>query len=492
MGIHNFLAFDLGAESGRAILGALEQGKLSLREMHRFPTGMLQLEDHFQWNIYRLFEEMKKALSICAKEKDLHIESMAFDTWGVDYGLLSKDGNIIGLPYCYRDPRTNGIMDEFFKIIPKERVYKLTGIQFMQFNTLFQLFAAKRAKSPSLDIATDLLFIADLFNYLFTGKKKSEFTFATTSQLYNPVKKNWESDLFNTLGVPMSLMQDIVAPGSILGPLNENICHETGISPMWVSAVASHDTGSAIVAIPAKGKNFAYISSGTWSLMGIETMQPLISDTTLRYNFTNEGGAEGTFRFLKNIMGLWLLQQCRKSWNTEKDYSYSDIVDMAKTAPAFESLIDPDCYDFLNPTDMPEAIKNFCRKTGQKVPDTDAKVARCIMESLALKYRYTLDQLKECATQPIDKVHIIGGGTQNQLLCQFAANAMGLPVIAGPAEGTATGNIMIQALALGYVKDIDQIRDVINVSFDTAHYKPMDIDAWNMTYKKFIDIVNVR
>lgn len=488
MDTHHFIAFDFGAESGRCILGSLNNNKISLREISRFPTGMMTVGEHFHWNIFRLYEEMKKSLKICAAEK-INIESMALDTWGVDYSLLASDGSILSVPYAYRDPRTNGAMESLFKIIPREKIYELTGIQFLQLNTLFQLHAQKKEKSPLLDVASDLLFMPDTFNYLFTGIKKSEFTFATTSQLYNPVRKNWDPEIFKALGINIDIMQDIVKPGTVLGDLSGRICKETGIDHMLVTAVASHDTGSAIVSIPAEDENFAYISSGTWSLMGIETHEPIISDKSLKYNFTNEGGAEGTFRFLKNIMGLWLVQECKHAW-ASKNYTYPQLVEIAQEAEPFKCLIDPDANDFLNPENMPEAIRDYCKKTGQPVPDSDAQIVRCVFESLALKYREVMDQLKELAVKPINKLHIIGGGTQNELLCQYAANATGVQVITGPAEATATGNIMMQALALGYVKSLPEIRKIIKNSFDYKTYQPQKTADWNNAYQKFLSILN--
>lgn len=485
MSKHNFLGFDFGAESGRAILGILQDNKIELKEIHRFPNGMLTLHENYHWNIFRLFEEMKKALKICVSEGLNDIESMGLDTWGVDYALLAKDGSILGVPYAYRDPRTNTAIAELTSIMPKEKIYDLTGIQFMQFNTLFQLYAAQRDKCPLLDIATDLLFIPDIFDYLFTGVKKSEFTFATTSQLFNPIKGDWEPELFKTIGIPIGLMQKIVQPGTVFGQLTPKICSETGMHPIKVVAVASHDTGSAIVSVPAEDENFAYISSGTWSLMGMELKEPHISAKGLSYNFTNEGGVENTYRYLKNIMGLWLIQECRRIWSAKKEISYPELVQMAMQAKPFECLINPDDLSFYNPENMPEAIKDYCRKTGQTVPDSEAQITRCIFESLAMKYRLVFDQLKEVSGKPLNKIHIIGGGTKNQLLNQFTANAAGVPVIAGPSEATAIGNIMVQAMGLGYVKSLSEIRQVVRNSFELDTFRPEGSAEWQVQFEKF-------
>jgi rhamnulokinase len=487
---HSFVAIDLGAESGRTILGRLEQGRLTIKEMNRFPNGMLDLHGHLHWNIFRLYEEMIQGLKICATEKGGHPESVGIDTWGVDFSLLASDGSLLGLPYAYRDRRTDGAMESFFERLPRDRVYELTGIQFLQFNSLFQLHAMQRERSPILDAASDLLFMPDTFNYLLTGEKKTDFTFATTSQLYNPRARGWEGELFDALGVSQTIMQEIVAPGTVIGGLRLAIAEETGTGSIPVVAVASHDTGSAVASVPAEGADWAYISSGTWSLMGVEAKEPLINSLALELEFTNEGGVQGTIRFLKNIMGLWLLQQCRKAWMRDRPYSYDELIEMAEAAPSFAALVDPDCSEFLNPPDMPEAIAEFCSKTGQSAPASPAAFARCILESLALKYRTTLDQLRRIHAQPIERIHIIGGGSQNSLLCQFTANATGVPVLAGPVEATAVGNLMVQALALGHVRSLAEIRDVVRQSFEPVRYEPQDGPAWDKALERFRDISN--
>jgi rhamnulokinase len=485
MSKHYFLAFDLGAESGKAILGTLENKKLDIREIHRFSNGMVQIQGHFYWDILRLFEKMKESLSICARE-GIPIESMAVDTWGVDFVLLAEDGSILGAPYAYRDPRTNHAMEQLFKIIPKNEVYKSTGIQFMQFNSIFQLFSMKRDNSPLLKIAKDLLFIPDIFNYMFTGVKKSEFSFATTSQMFNPLKHKWEESFFNALDLPISLMQSIVMPGTIIGNLNDDICDQICMKKIPVIAVASHDTGSAFAAIPAEGSNWAVISSGTWSVLGIETKTPIINQKALELNFTNEGGVDHTFRFLKNIMGLWLIQQCKKKWDCQnKNFSYSELVRMGEDSPAFQSWVNPDAPEFLNPPDMTETISAFCHKTGQKIPSTMGGFVRTIMESLAFKYRVVLDELKQVSQNTIEKIHIIGGGIQNEFLCQLTANATGLPVITGPVEATAIGNLLVQALAMGHLNSLADIRQIVLNNFAIKTYRPQNTDDWNNHYKVF-------
>ena len=488
MTTRNFLAFDLGASSGRAILGTISDDKLSLQEIHRFDNQMVEINGSFFWNIFSLFAELKTGLKKCIHDFGIQPESLGVDTWGVDIVLLDRNGMIVGLPYAYRDPRTDQAMEEVFKVVPKKELYRMTGIQFMQFNTLFQLHAYKRDQSPQLETAKDILFMPDALCYLFSGIKKNEFSIASTSQFLKPGKLVYEQQLFDAIGVDISLMQELVLPGTILGPLKAEIQKETGSSAIPVVAVAAHDTASAIASVPATGKNWAYISSGTWSLMGIESDYPLISEEIQKLNFTNEGGVEGTTRFLKNIMGLWLLQECRRTWSSERNYTWPEMVEMSLKAQPFQCLIDPDAREFLNPGDMPAAIAAFCLKTGQIIPQNHGGIIRTIFESLALKYRKTLDELRAVSPFEIEKIHIIGGGSNNELLCQYAANATNLPVYAGPAEATAIGNIMLQAKALGAVSSLEEIRKMIFDSFETKIFYPQNADSWNVQYQRFKNI----
>jgi rhamnulokinase len=486
---HSYLAFDLGASSGRGVMGILDKGKISLKEVNRFYNGMTTLLGKYHWDYLRLFDEIKHGIAECAGMEQKP-ESIGLDTWGVDYALFDKQGSLLGVPYAYRDHRTDTAMEELFRKIPKQRIYELTGIQFMQFNTIFQLYAARRDGLPIMDLAKDLLFVPDIINYFLTGVKKSEFTFATTSQLFNPVRGGWEKELFDGIGVSMDIMQEIVSPGTVIGKLTEDVARETRMPQINVIAPATHDTGAAIASIPAEDENFAYISSGTWSLMGIESKKPLISDQTLSYNFTNEGGVEKTYRVLKNIMGLWLIQECKRCWDNKKqEYSFPEIVKMAEQAEPFKSLVDPDNPAFLNPLDMPAALADFCKSTGQPVPQTHAGFSRCVFDSLALKYRSVIESLKMISDKRIEKIHVIGGGSQNELLCQFTANATGLPVVAGPAEGTAIGNIMVQAMGLGHVKSLSEIRHTIRNSFEFKSYRPENFDAWDKAYERFKKLV---
>jgi len=486
---YHFLGFDLGASSGKTVLGTLQDDKISTKELHRFPNGVVNILGKLRWNIIELYENIKQGMKVCASEITTKPASIAIDTWGVDYGLFAADGNILGLPYGYRDARTDGMMDEFFKIIPRDRVYELTGIQFMQLNTIFQLYSMVRAKSPLLRIVSDLLFMPDIINFFFTGNKKTEFTFATTSQLYNPCKKDWDDELFAALGISKDIMQEIVSPGTLHGNLSENIASETGLEQVPVVATASHDTGAAVAAVPTAGKDWAYISSGTWSLVGVEAKEPIITDQSLEFNFTNEGGVGETFRVLKNCMGLWPMQQCRKVWSINKKLSFDELTKMASSARPFGAIIDPDHPGFLNPPDMPEAIRQYCKKTGQTIPDNAADMTRSILEGLALKYRFIFDQLKQVYPHPISRIHIIGGGTQNRLLCQFTANATGIPVIAGPVEATAIGNIMVQAMGLGLVESHAEIRNIIANSFELDNYQPQAIEKWDAAYERFLNIL---
>jgi len=489
MKTHHFLGFDVGASSGRTVLGTLQDDKITTKELHRFPNGVVNILGNLRWNIVDLYENIKQGMKVCASEITTKPESIAIDTWGVDYGLFAADGNMLGLPYGYRDARTDGMMDEFFKIIPRDRVYELTGIQFMQLNTIFQLFSMAKAKSPLLQVVSDLLFTPDIINYFFTGKKKTEFTIATTSQLYNPRKKDWDDELFAALGISKELMQEIIPPGTVLGNLSEIVADETGLDRIPVVATASHDTGAAVAAVPAEGNDWAYISSGTWSLVGVETSEPIINPQSLKYNFTNEGGFAGTFRFLKNCMGLWPVQQCRKAWSGQKEISFDELTKMAASARPFVAVIDPDHAGFLNPPDMPEAIREYCRRTGQPVPENPADLTRCILEGLALKYRYIFDQLKQVYKNPINRIHIIGGGTKNKLLSQFTADATGIPVVAVRSRLLLLAIFMVQAMGLGIVKSHTEIRKIIANSFELERFEPQDTRQWDKAYERFLNLL---
>jgi len=485
----SFLAFDLGASSGRAMLGRLAEGRIAIRELHRFPNEMVELGGHLHWNIVQLYQEIKQGMKLCVAQGEARPEGLALDTWGVDFGFLAADGSLLALPFAYRDPMTNGAPEEFFKRVPRSRVYELTGIQFMQINTLFQLCALVRDRWPPLGVADAFLMVPDLLNYLLTGTRKTEFTIATTSQLYNPVKQDWEEELLTALGLPRMMMQEIVPPGTVIGDLRPAVAAETGLGSVPVIATTSHDTASAVAAVPAEGTDWAYISSGTWSLVGFESGRPVITKQALDLNVTNEGGVGGTFRVLKNVTGLWLVQECRSSWAREREYGYGELAEMATAAPPFAALVDPDHASFLNPAEMPEAICRYCAATGQQRPAGPAEFMRCILESLALKQRMVLEQLRELRGRPFETVHIIGGGSQNETLCQFTANATGLPVLAGPVEATAVGNLLVQALGLGHITSLAELREVVRRSFPLRRYEPANTAAWDSAYARFRELI---
>lgn len=468
----SFLAFDIGASSGRAMLGTLKNGQLSLTEIYRFKNAMMPLRGHYYWNIYSLFEALKEGLKKCIEQFGIQPQSIGIDTWGVDFTLLDGDGDLLGLPYAYRDPRTDGIMDDFFKIMDQATLYQLSGLQFMQFNTLFQLFASVKSNEKRVQHADRLLFMPDTLNYLFTGIKKCEYTIASTSALLRPGEAVAEPRLFETIGLSKTLLPDIILPGTLIGVLLPEVCNATGSASIPCVAVASHDTASAVAAVPAEGDNWAYISSGTWSLMGIESRRPIVNEKTLALNFTNEGGVFGTTRFLKNIMGLWLLQECKRQWEWGSELSWEMLIDGCRSEDSFRFLVDPDNQRFLNPDNMPEAIQSFCRESGQQIPTTQHEITRCIFDSLALKYLYTLEQLEEVTGAPIEKIHLIGGGAINALLCQLTADVTGRPVLTGPVEATATGNILMQAYALGFIESHQALRRIVHNSFDPIFYTP--------------------
>lgn len=482
---HNFLAFDIGATSGRAVLATLEGDKFEMQEISRFPNSIMELHGKFYWNIYSLYESLKESLSVCAK-KGLQIDSIGIDTWGVDFGYIAKDGSLLGLPRAYRDPYTDGVLEEYFKLVPKEEVYRLTGIQFMNFNSLFQLFRAKKENFAPLEHAAEILFIPDLLSYLLTGKRVCEYTDASTSQILNPVTRQFEASLLEAAGVDPSIMRQLVMPGTLVGELTDALAEETGIGKVPVVAVVGHDTASAVAAVPAEDMNFAYLSSGTWSLMGIEVESPIISQESFDNNFTNEGGIDGTTRFLKNITGMWLLEQCRKEWERAgRNYSYPEIVRMAEQARPFVRFVNPDDLRFANPVSMTKAIDSYCEESGQPMPASDADYVRCIFESLAFRYKEVLSILIDIAPFPIHKLHVIGGGSKNNLLNQFTANVINMPVVAGPSEATAIGNCMVQARTAGLVADRWEMRRLIRSSITPSVFQPEDSSVWESAYQNY-------
>ena len=481
----SFLAIDLGAESGRAILGRIDE-RLTLDEIHRFSNGPVRLGNHIHWDILRLWTEIQNGLRIAAESEGNALAGMGLDTWGVDFGLLDASDQLIGNPFHYRDSRTDGMVEAACQIVPREEIYNQTGIQFMQLNTLFQLFAMRQANDPALQFARAFLTMPDLFNFWLTGYKANEFTIATTTQCYNPRERRWAFGLLSALGIPSNIFQKIVQPGAVIENLRTPIADDASCARIPVIAVGTHDTASAVAAVPAEGSDFIYISSGTWSLIGIESDESIINENSLKHNLTNEGGVCNTIRFLKNIMGMWLLQECRRQWaKSGKNYSYDELTSLAEDGSEFKSLIFVGDDRFLHPGDMVERIQAFCRETGQAVPQSDAEVVRCILESLALEYRWGTEKLRELSGRALAVIHIIGGGSRNRLLNQFTADATGCEVIAGPVEATAIGNILLQAIALGHLSSIEEGRTLVRRSFDVTSYEPQNRSAWDEAYSRY-------
>lgn len=477
----NFFAVDLGATSGRTILGTFIEGGLNLEEINRFPNHLIEVGGHFYWDIYALYRHIIDGLKQVARRGE-PVTSIGIDTWGVDFVCIGKDGNLLRQPYAYRDPHTAGAPEAFFSRISRSEVYGKTGIQIMNFNSLFQLDTLRRNHDSALEAADKILFMPDALSYMLTGEMVTEYTIASTAQLVNAQTRRLEPELLEAVGLSEKNFGRFVFPGKKVGVLTEEVQKITGLGAIPVIAVAGHDTGSAVAAVPALDRNFAYLSSGTWSLMGVETDAPVINAETEALNFTNEGGVEGTVRLLKNICGMWLLERCRLNWG---DTGYPELISEAEACEPFRSLINPDDDCFANPADMEKAIAGYCRATGQPVPDSRGQVVRCIFESLALRYRQVLENLKALSPHPVEVLHVIGGGSRNDLLNQFTANAIGLPVVAGPSEATAIGNVMIQAMAAGAATDVAGMRRLINRSIPLKTYQPQDTEAWDTAYIHF-------
>ena len=479
----NYLAFDLGAESGRAILGALSGGRLELEDLHRFPNTPVRVADGLYWDTYRLFHEMQQGLGVAARERGLRLDGIGVDTWGVDFGLLAR-GALADNPRHYRDARNNGMLERAFEKVPKEEIFAHTGLQFMQFNSLYQLYAIQLSGAPALGLADRLLFMPDLFNYWLTGVQMAELTIASTSQFYNPEKKRWATELFERFGLPASILPAIVPPGTRLGLLLPYVREITGAGDVPVYATACHDTASAVAAVPAEGGDWCYISSGTWSLMGVELERPLINAKVLELTLTNEIGAEGRVRLLKNIAGLWVLQECRRAWALAGcDYSYEELARLAGGARPLSAILQPDA--FLEPGRMPERIAAFCEKTGQEAPEQPGGMARAILESLALRYRQVLESLESLLGRRLNVIHIVGGGSRNALLNQFVADSTGRTVVAGPAEATAAGNVLVQAMGAGEVAGLREARRIVRASFPPVVVEPRPSADWDRAYERF-------
>jgi len=490
-----YLAVDLGASSGRHVLGLFDGNRLQLDEVYRFDNGPVEVGGRLYWDLLGQWAHVRRGLCAAGAKMGDRVASVGVDTWGVDFGLLGHGDELLGNPYHYRDSRTNGLMQKAFGIVSRENIFRQTGLQFMQFNTLYQLLAMKLAASPLLDVAESLLMVPDLFHWLMTGVKCNEMTEASTSQFFNPVAGDWAKSLLQSFSLPTRILSRIAQPGTTLGPLRTSIVAECGLASAKVVLPGTHDTASAVMAVPAASEpgakpDWCYISLGTWALMGVESPQPVINDAVMKHNFTNEGGVGGTTRLLKNITGLWLVQECRRAWNhAGANLDWEAINRLSASASPLRSLIDPDAPDFLAPGDMPEAIRAFCGKTGQPVPDDKGAIVRCALESLALKSRRVLAMCEELGGGRIETIHIIGGGTKNRQLCQFIADACGRRVVAGPVEATATGNVMMQAVAAGDVGSIAEAREVIRRSFPVDQYEPTNTAAWDEAYERFAKLI---
>ena len=481
-----YLAIDIGASSGRAILGIVKKEKVELFEITRFRNPMIELNNHVYWDLFYLYDQIIEAIKE-TKQQGYNITSIGIDTWGVDFVCFGSDGKPLQMPSSYRDTSTVGAPDIFYAKISKEELYRKTGIQIMNFNTLFQLDTKLNNKSSIYPVIDKILFMPDALSYMLTGKMVTEYTIASTSQMINPYEQKFDADILNKIELKESNFAQIVFPGTEIGKVSESIKKQTNIDDISVIAVAGHDTASAVLATPAENENFAYLSSGTWSLMGIETKNPVINEETYNLNYTNEGGADGSIRLLKNICGMWLIERCKVEWNLEKVVSYNEIVEAAEKSAPFSSFINPDAPSFANPESMIDAIKDYCRATEQKVPETIGEIARCIYESLAFRYRQVLENLQKLADFPIHTLHIIGGGSKNNMLNQLTANAIGKKVVAGPSEATAIGNILLQAKADKQVADKQHIRQIVRNSTKLEEFSPQESDLWNKNFEKYIN-----
>lgn len=483
------LAFDFGASSGRAILGIFDGEKIELQEVHRFSNDPVKINGTVYWDVQRLFFEIKQGI-LKAKEAG-GFDSIGIDTWGVDFGLLRKDGTLVENPVHYRDARNDGMVEKATEYMSKERMYDITGIQFMDFNTIFQLLSLKENRPYILEEADKLLFMPDLLNYMLSGVKSTEFSIATTSQMVDLKTNNWSEEILDTFGINKNLLTDIAPTGAVICQLSDEICEELGVPKADIVSVAAHDTQSAITATPCEFDDFAFISCGTWSLFGTEVKEPIINEASKKLNVTNEGGYDYTTAFLKNICGLWLIQESRRQWIREgKEYSYAELEKLALECEPFKCFIDPDAPEFAPMGNLPRRVKEHCEKTGQYVPQTVGEIIRCIYESLALKYRYTFDGIKECTGKDYDRIHVMGGGTKDKLLLQMTAQSCNVNVYGGPIEATALGNVAIQLMSTGAIKDIKEARKIIAKGENLKLYEPKDNADWEKAYEDFKNIIN--
>jgi len=489
-----YLGIDLGAESGRVMAGLWDGKRMRLEELHRFPNGPVEIGGSLRWDVLRLWSEIQHGLTAAARRYRKAVQSVAVDTWGVDFALLSASDELLGQPFHYRDERTRGVMERAFRRVPRAEIFAATGLQFLPFNTLYQLLAVQKNNPELLEMADCLLMMPDYFHWCLSGIRAAEFTNATTTQFFDPAKQGWSRKLLKRFNLPTKMLPHVVSPGTRLGPLLDSVSRHTGLGRIDVIAPASHDTGSAVAAVPTTHKgegSWAYLSSGTWSLMGIELKKAQLSQRVLEFNLTNEGGVDGTYRLLKNISGLWLIQQCKRVFdNAGNKLDYGQLVRRAKAAPAMKSVIDPDDARFMNPADMPLAIQQFCRATRQPAPRTEGALVRCVLESLALKYQTVLGCLEEIGGKRIEVIHIVGGGSRNELLNQFAADACQRPILAGPVEATVLGNVLLQARAAGEISSLTELRAVVRASCEVRGFEPKRANSaiWEQGRARFADM----
>ena len=484
-----YIAVDLGAESGRVMLAAVSDEKLTFEEIHRFGNGPIEENDSLRWDFDKLFSEIKLGIGKAAKQAGAPVAGIGVDSWGVDFGLLDEKGKLLEKPYNYRDKRTNDMMEKAFELMDKREIYEHTGLQFMQFNSIYQLLAARISNSPALAKAKTLIFIADLVSYYLCGEMFAEYSLASTSQLMHMGTGQWSKEVFEKLSLPLDIMPEVVKPGTVVGKLTDKIASELGCEQIPVIAIGSHDTASAVVAVPGGDNNWAYFSSGTWSLIGVEVPEAIINDQTFEFPFTNEGGAENTIRLLKNIMGLWIVQECRRQWQREgTELNYNEITSMAEKAVPFAAYINPDDTSFFAPGDMPKRVSQYLEKTGQKTTDDKGQLIRIVLESLAFRYKEVIEKAEAVTDTKLDCIHIVGGGIQNELLCQFTANATGKQVITGPIEATAIGNILMQAKATGQIASLAEARKLVAKSVELKEYQPADAKLWQQKYEQFAEL----
>ncbi len=487
-----YIAFDIGASNGRCVLGTFDGGVLSLEVLSRFENGYVRTLDHYYWDILRLFDNVKLGLRQAAEAYRDDLVGIGVDSWGLDFALLDRAGEMIGNPYCYRDPHTEGMMEEAFRRVSREEIFQTTGLQFMIINTLYHLLAMATADLPALESARTFLMIPDLINYWLTGRAACEYTNTSNTQLLDARQRQWAFPLIKAMGIPEQIFPEILEPGQVLAPVRQSAREETGLPPLPVIATVTADTGAAVASVPAISGDFAYLSSGTWGLMGVEVPEPILSDKVLHYNFGNEGGVFNTIRLLRNIPNLWLLQECRRIWALKGDaYSWKTLVAMARQSEPFCAFIDSDAEQFLRPSDMPALIRETSKTTGQTMPGDRAAIVRLILDSLAFKYRHTLEKLTDILGRAPEVLHIVGGGARNKLLCQLAANACNVPVVAGPAEATALGNIMLQMIANGDLAGHTEGRELIRESFPTETYTPLDTEIWEAEYERFLTVTGL-